>query len=419
MECSPGFDKLRPASFRGVHFYVESDTGSYGRRIVTHEYAMRDDPFPEDLGRKAEKWKVKGYVVGENAEAQKNAIVAACRMRGAAMLQLPAEPARMAVLQTLSVSRSRDVYGMFVLEFEFGEAGSSPALTPIIVFASAITLGVPVAVTAFTDLYSSSFRGYDVLQYVTDRAITRVQTFASDVVSTLQSTPVDDTALAAALVRDATDMFQFAANYVRPTNGDPDPSSIVQAVSDLMAGLSDALVVNNAMPAFKAMAQFSVLEDEEVTLPTSSRPWVTAASLPYSASDIADIKNAAAFNGIVRSFGLIGYARSIADYEFKARGAAIQARADLVELTNAQLVRFTHGEAVKALVAARDYAVKAVTKQMADISPVVIIEAPQSAPSLYWAYRLYEDVERATELADRNGVSTPAFMPVQFEALAR
>ena len=40
-------------------------------------------------------------------------------------------------------------------------------------------------------------------------------------------------------------------------------------------------------------------------------------------------------------------------------------------------------------------------------------------PSLYWAYRLYADAERAKEVAARNRVYHPSFMPTTFEALSK
>ncbi|TNY06237.1 DNA circularization protein, partial [Escherichia coli] len=46
-------DDLRPASFRGVGFFVASDQGEYGRRGPVHEYPNRDNPYFEDLGEKA------------------------------------------------------------------------------------------------------------------------------------------------------------------------------------------------------------------------------------------------------------------------------------------------------------------------------------------------------------------------------
>ena len=57
------FSNLRPASFRSVAFEVESHTESGGRRLVQHEYPLRDTPYAEDLGRKAGSWQVEAFLV--------------------------------------------------------------------------------------------------------------------------------------------------------------------------------------------------------------------------------------------------------------------------------------------------------------------------------------------------------------------
>jgi prophage DNA circulation protein len=56
---------------------------------------------------------------------------------------------------------------------------------------------------------------------------------------------------------------------------------------------------------------------------------------------------------------------------------------------------------------------------MADLSPVIIVGAKRVLPSLYWAYRLYADPMRGAELWRRNQIKHPAYMPINFEALAR
>ena len=55
---------LRPASFRGVSFdSFEQHTESGGRRLVRHEFPLRDTPYAEDLGRKAGQWQVEAFIL--------------------------------------------------------------------------------------------------------------------------------------------------------------------------------------------------------------------------------------------------------------------------------------------------------------------------------------------------------------------
>ena len=66
------WENLRPASFRGVAFEVESHSESGGRRIELHEYPLRDTPYAEDLGKKAGKWQIEAFLVnGKSGYAER------------------------------------------------------------------------------------------------------------------------------------------------------------------------------------------------------------------------------------------------------------------------------------------------------------------------------------------------------------
>lgn len=66
------WENLRPASFRGVAFEVESHSESGGRRVELHEYPLRDTPYTEDLGKKAGKWQIEAFLVnGKSGYAER------------------------------------------------------------------------------------------------------------------------------------------------------------------------------------------------------------------------------------------------------------------------------------------------------------------------------------------------------------
>ncbi len=55
---------LRPASFRGVPFDAfEEHSEAGGRRLVRHEFPLRDTPYAEDMGRKAGQWQVEAFIL--------------------------------------------------------------------------------------------------------------------------------------------------------------------------------------------------------------------------------------------------------------------------------------------------------------------------------------------------------------------
>ena len=75
---------LRPASFRGVPFVVDVAAGEGGRRIVTHEFPLRDQPYTEDLGRAAQRHRIRAFVIGDDYQDKRDALLAACQDKNTA-----------------------------------------------------------------------------------------------------------------------------------------------------------------------------------------------------------------------------------------------------------------------------------------------------------------------------------------------
>ena len=72
-------DRLLPASYRGVPFFVESDEATFGRRQAVHQAALVEKPSTEDLGRDADNFQVEGYLVGDDYDLQLQELVKAIR----------------------------------------------------------------------------------------------------------------------------------------------------------------------------------------------------------------------------------------------------------------------------------------------------------------------------------------------------
>jgi len=82
-------DSLRPGSFRGVPFVTESHDHTLGRRVVTHEYPLRDMPYTEDMGRKARKFTLEIYVIGRDYMAARDRLREALEKGGPGELVHP------------------------------------------------------------------------------------------------------------------------------------------------------------------------------------------------------------------------------------------------------------------------------------------------------------------------------------------
>ena len=83
-------DRLLRGSYRGRPFFIrEHEAEAGGRRVAVHEYPGRDRPYPEDLGRRTKKFRVDAYLVGDDYDVARDALVAACDLPGAGTLVHP------------------------------------------------------------------------------------------------------------------------------------------------------------------------------------------------------------------------------------------------------------------------------------------------------------------------------------------
>jgi prophage DNA circulation protein len=140
---NPWRDGWQPASFRGAFFYVESNSKSSGRRIVLHEFPKRDFPYPEDMGRHAWQFTVRGYLIQypfDNSahdprqtpdyRIPRDALIAALEAAGPGVLQLPTIRPVTVVCPEYRWTEETNKGGYVVFDMTFQEYGTVQNLTP-------------------------------------------------------------------------------------------------------------------------------------------------------------------------------------------------------------------------------------------------------------------------------------------------
>jgi prophage DNA circulation protein len=171
--------KLRPAWYRGVRFYVEEAGGDYGRRFADHEYAGRDTPYAEPLGRRQRVWPVTGYTIGPTFRLARDALLRACERHGVGELIHPAIGIVEAVCRRVAWSEQREAGLRCTFTLEFAEPGEleEPSATTdfdTVLELAADALGVAAA-AAFTEMFGVT----GALDYVSGNATADVQNLAA------------------------------------------------------------------------------------------------------------------------------------------------------------------------------------------------------------------------------------------------
>jgi len=112
-------DLRREASFRGVPFWVDSDSVPVGRRTQLHEYPKRDQPMVEDMGRQTREYKFEGFVVGSDFIDQRDRLLEALDKPGPGELVHPWFGRLTVTAGKCELSHSRDELGMVRFNLAF------------------------------------------------------------------------------------------------------------------------------------------------------------------------------------------------------------------------------------------------------------------------------------------------------------
>jgi prophage DNA circulation protein len=409
---------LRPASFRGASFFVESDQIETGRRLVVHEFPHRDTPYVEDLGRKANRIQVTAYVLGDSADSAEKSLRSACERRGAGTLSLPIDRLR-AHCEECRRDFAKDRLGYIAFTLGFVRDGSDAAPFPSIFLGELVRRGALGIRIPLAELFLSRFATFGMPGYVRDSAAAQVRDVAStlDVVArSLELDPARSPGLFRSiqtLYSSADDLVDVGARgdryaertYVQEADTRLE-AALVTSVADIVAELREATAPDKLVAGVELLITYEA----------------PAAGQLLTAGRRQEAQNAEAVALVLRAEALGQYAAAVVSRRYGDRRAAIQARADAGERFGAELTRLAGWQSHALYVTIdelRGRTAEHLTRAIADLAPVLTVGSQVSMPSLWWAHRLYGDASRAGELATRNRVKHPSFMPTEFEALAR
>jgi len=392
---------LWPASFRGVPFHVEREGHGGGRRIVVHEFPMRDTPFLEDLGECKREFPVTAYVASDSTLAQASALEKVLRAAGAGTLVLPGRGPVTARVKNFERRLERDSLGYIGFDVHFLAEGAASAFIGVTALASAVHAAGDLLAQVAGGLVSR-LRLAGLPGGVTLAAQDRAETAVAAIEAMRVSETLDPAA--SATLRDTLGALygDVPALIARDSGGDVDfGDRLVTAARDL-AG---------AMDPPRAVAVFGQALDGMDLAP------VPAGLTPIAA---AQADNARLLDRVARAGWLAAYADALALADFASRAEGVTARADAATRFGTVLAECLDGsdiEIASATDALRGRVVEYLSSAIADLRPVVTVTSTASMPALWWAQRLYGSADAALDLVNRNSVHHAGFMPLRFEAL--
>lgn len=394
---------LWPASYKGVPFFVQMDEEDGRRRIVEHEFPMRDDPYNEDLGEGVRHYDLTAYVASDSSDVDAAAVIAICATRGPGTLVLPSQGPVIVRCLEFRRAREKDKAGYEALILKFTREGAASALISVASLANLVFVQADATAAAIASAFVAGTQVAEQAGFVVDAAISGAQNAISTLEAIRTSQPVDpDVSIAQSL--------SLQSQFNAVPDAITDPAQITSVPTQIVASaraLADAMPATAAVPAFDAVVSDSSLQ---VTL-AATYPTV---NLQTAASNDQQAKR------MLLLAALTAYCEAVAQLTLTDRPSAITLRANVAEYIDGILGGLLPYDVdiYDAIIALRDATVTYLSRAIIDLAPIITVEANLSMPSLYWAWRLYKDPTRSTDLAARNKVVDPSSMPATFEALA-
>ncbi|MDI9240734.1 DNA circularization N-terminal domain-containing protein [Lysobacter sp. LF1] len=386
-------DHYRTASFRGVEFRVDGHKAGYGRRQVVHEYAQRDTPFTEDLGRKPREFSVDGYVVGLDYHLQRDRIIDACEVGGPGELVHPYRGSLHVVCTGLSVQESKSEGGIAYLSFSFVEAGEARYPADSVDGVSSVSSAAQGVLDAAQSAFGRSWSTAGMPSFVANAAAAHPQSLS---------------AFFARVLTNPLDAVQNVAGFARQ----------VQQLADQALSLADeplelatkvVALITRARTIFGAEAG-TVLRDLQATFPVLQNSRASTAARQQEAS------NAAAFASLVRAAALAERTHhavvTAASGGFATHEDAVTERAEISAAIDEEMESPGLADPVfVALSTMGAEAVRGIPSPGQRLPQLVAYVPPSTLPTLVLAHRLYGTAERAIEIVARNRIAHPGFVP--------
>lgn len=373
-------DRMGPARFRGVAFFVETSERSGGRRGVTHEYPFRDQSYREDTGRKARSFPIEGYVLGADYITTRDSLLTALEDEGPGELVHPYYGVlRVAVLR-YSIRETTADGGIARFSIEFEE-----------------TPAQPVQPTAVTDS-SGKLRATASAA----KAAAGVEFLAKYSPGVHLTSLADSLRSATLAIDNAVEVARMAgqplADMKRRIRRMQDSlTELVSTPADLLTDLGDMLDL------FDDGDQVSAIVTAYDFDPGTRPPATTS-------NRLQEQTNFDALQRLVQRLVVIRAATLIPGKGFASYEEAIAGRNELADLIDDQAELATD-DFYSTLSQLRADLTKAVPGESGDTPHLVSYTPHATVPSIVLAHRLYGDLDQEADILDRNHVRHPGFVP--------
>jgi len=391
-------DQMQKGSFRGVSFRVLSQDTEGGRRVAKHEYPGRDDPWPEDMGRKGRTHSLELHIIGADYMSGRDAMLAALEKQGPAELTHPWLGKLNVQVETYRLRESTREGGMATFSVTFTEAGKRQFPASSADTASRVSLQADAARLASQQSFSDIFDVAGQPGFVSTEAVSVLQQATGRINALIQSIPGIPTEISGALA-DVTDLQGALSTLILQ------PASLGSRLDSLIAGASN--IFSDPLPAMRVYQSLGLFGDPASAVAADKLPAVPATT-PARQQQAA---NQGATVALVRQLALASEADAASKTTPAASSDAIAMRDDLADRLDAAATAATDDTTYLALTDLRAAVVTDLTERAATLPRIGHVTPPATLPALVLAHQAYGDATRDVDIVGRNHVRHPGFVP--------
>lgn len=376
---------LRPASFRGVRFDVDSRSITVGRRVVLHEYPQRSIPYAEDLGRKARRYELDALIIGADYDQRRDQLIRALEEPGAGELVHPDYGTLWVVVpDDAKITQRREEIGKAELSLTFVEAGEAvfPSFTQDAESVLADASGA--AVQAAMDAFAGSF----------------------DVTGDSQAQDVSLKDLIAAFknMQNALGGLSFSPDDL--LNLLPFPAKLALAIANSIVGgvMNAQLAIATTVSEWKRFDVSGLLGLERLQVLKRSN-----GGLPSGMALTKQSQNSAALDALMQGVVTATLVQGYASLAFPSVEESDAAREKIASVVDVAL--YDGMVDVDTLIQQRTAAMRYINASSVSIPQLAKLQLKQTQPALVVAYQQQGTVQYFEDFIARNHIVHPGFVP--------
>ncbi|MTI13367.1 DNA circularization protein [Sansalvadorimonas verongulae] len=387
-------DRYQPARFRGVPFHIRSHNATGGRNTDTSEFFGVDDTSTEDTGQQARQYSVDAYVLGAEYFSLRDALLSAIQKEGAADLVHPYLGTLKVLCKSWSLRESSEDGGMARFALTFVEEGEQQFPAAQADRKTQVGKAAEAAEEASARGFAENFSLDGVPGFVSEDAVQMM----NDVAGYMSD----------ASARLGNPMFAQPVNLghlASPYSAAKNLYSSFKQLSSVASRVA-ANTGSSASSTGSTGSQRSVLS-ELSTL--ASYDTNATAIAPITASRQRQISNRLAIQSLVQEAAVITSADVAVQTPFESTGQSESARDQVLDNLDEVAEVTPSDEVFTTLQDLRKEVYQALPDknlpQTGEYTP------PVTLPALVAGYELYRNPEQGDDIARRNHVTHPGFLP--------